>query len=88
MRSPPRALLATVLLFSTADQVRPDHASRVILLDDDFSGLAPGMFSPGVVGARAEYHYLPALAPKGNWVVSTFRSSRSALSRAACSLRP
>lgn len=43
-----------------------------LLLDEDFSGLTPGMFSPGVVGAHAEYHYLPATAPKGNWVVSCF----------------
>jgi hypothetical protein len=35
------------------------------------------MFSPGVVGAHAEYHYLPTLAPKGNWVVSTFLSDES-----------
>jgi hypothetical protein len=49
----------------------------VILLADDFGRLTPGMFSPGVVGAHAEYHYLPALAPKGNWVVSTFLSDAS-----------
>jgi hypothetical protein len=43
-----------------------------VLLEDDFSQLPPGMFSGGEVGAHAEYHYLPALAPKGNWVVSCF----------------
>ena len=73
------ALLAATVLSSAADRVQPDHASgsRAILLDDDFSRLTPGMFSPGVVGAHAEYHYLPALAPKGNWAVSTFRSAGS-----------
>ena len=45
------------------------------LLEDDFSGLRPGMFSGGVVGARAEYHYLPEIAPKGNWAVSCFTSN-------------
>ena len=44
------------------------------LLDEDFRGLPPGMFSSGVVGAHSEYHYLPATAPKGNWVVSCFLS--------------
>ncbi len=43
------------------------------LLDDDFGGLRPGLFS-SVVGAHTEYHYLPEAAAKGNWVVSTFRS--------------
>jgi hypothetical protein len=35
------------------------------------------MLSPGVVGAHAGCHYLPALGPKGNWVVSTFLSDAS-----------
>jgi len=79
MRPPLRALLAATVLFSAADRVQPGHesGSPVILLDDDFGRLTPGMFSPGVVGAHAEYHYLPALAPKGNWVVSTFLSDGS-----------
>jgi rhamnogalacturonan endolyase len=51
--------------------------SPAVLLDDDFSGLAPGMFSSGVVGAHAEYHYLPSVAPKGHWVVSAFQSDGS-----------
>jgi len=79
MRPPLRALLAATALFSAADRGQPGHesGSPVILLDDDFGRLTPGMFSPGVVGAHAEYHYLPALAPKGNWVVSTFLSDGS-----------
>ena len=45
------------------------------LLEEDFSGLSPGMFSPGVVGAHAEYHYLRETAPKGNWAVSCFTTN-------------
>lgn len=79
MRALVPAVLAATAALSAADRVRPaaEAGSPVILLDDDFSRLAPGMFSPGVVGAHAEYHYLPALAPKGNWVVSTFLSEGS-----------
>lgn len=44
------------------------------LLEDDFSAYRPGLFS-SVLGAHTEYHYLPEAAPKGNWAVSTFRSS-------------
>lgn len=29
-----------------------------VLLDDNFDDLRPGMFSAGVIGAHAEYHYL------------------------------
>jgi hypothetical protein len=49
----------------------------VVLFEDGFGALAPGMLSPGVVGAHAEYHYLPALAPRGGWVVSAFLSDAS-----------
>jgi len=35
------------------------------------------MFSAGVIGAQAEYHFLPAVAQKGNWQVSCFRSDES-----------
>ena len=47
---------------------------QAVLLDDDFSGLRPGMFSAGVIGAHAEYHYVRETAPQGNWVVSCFTS--------------
>jgi hypothetical protein len=79
MRRLLRVLLAATALFSVADRVQPanETGSPVVLLDDDWSRLTPGMFSPGVVGAHAEYHYLPALGPKGGWVVSTFRSAGS-----------
>ena len=56
------------------------HAGGIesaLILYDDFSGLKPGLFSPGVMGAQAEYHYQPALAPKGNWAVTCFRSDGS-----------
>jgi len=43
----------------------------IVLLDDDFSGLAVGMFS-APVGPHTEYHYLPEAAPKGNWATSCF----------------
>lgn len=45
-----------------------------VLLEDDFDGLRPGMFSAGVIGAHAEYHYVHKTAPQGNWVVSCFTS--------------
>jgi len=49
-----------------------DQAKKTaVLLEDDFSGLAPGMFS-APVGPHTEYHYLPEAAPKGNWAVSCF----------------
>jgi len=48
--------------------------AEAVLLDDDFSGLRPGMFSAGVIGAHAEYHYVRETAPQGNWVVSCFTS--------------
>jgi rhamnogalacturonan endolyase len=45
------------------------------LFNDDFSSLAPGMLSSEASGALAEYHYLAATAPKGNWAISTFSSN-------------
>jgi rhamnogalacturonan endolyase len=55
----------------------PLHAADVTILDDDFSGLRPGMFSSDVIGAQAEYHYLNETAPQGNWRVAAFRSDGS-----------
>lgn len=48
--------------------------AEVTLLADDFSTYRAGLFS-STVGAHTEYHYLPEAAPKGNWAVTTFRSS-------------
>jgi hypothetical protein len=44
---------------------------------DDFSGLKVEMLSAGVVGAEAEYHYVPKTGRQGNWEVSCFRSEAS-----------
>ena len=60
---------------SVAGEAPPGDSA--ILLDDDFRDQKVEMFSPGVIGAHAEYHYLPEIAPKGNWVVSCFRSDGS-----------
>jgi hypothetical protein len=49
-------------------------AADASLLDESFDAYRPGLFS-SVVGAHTEYHYLPEAAAKGNWAVSTFRSS-------------
>ena len=43
------------------------------LLEEDFRAYAPGVFF-SVVGAHAEYHYLPETAPKGPWGVTAYRS--------------
>jgi hypothetical protein len=47
-------------------------SEQTVLLEDDFNGLCPGMFSAGVIGAHAEYHYVRETSPQGNWVVSCF----------------
>ena len=65
-------VLSCVFLAASALHAVP--ACEGVLLSDDFSGYSHGLFSP-VVGAHMEYHYLPESAPKGNWAVSTFRSS-------------
>ena len=68
-----RNLVCVVTLqLLAAGPVRPAE-----LLNDDFSGLAPGMFSAGVIGAQGEYHHITALDPRGNWSVATFRSDES-----------
>src|ERR1041385_6607153 len=51
--------------------------TAVALLDDDYRGMNLEMISSGVVGAHTEYHYLPDAAPRGNWVVSCFRTDPS-----------
>ncbi|MEJ2701377.1 MAG: hypothetical protein P8Z79_02940 [Sedimentisphaerales bacterium] len=59
------ACIFTLLSSTTCGQ-------QAVLLEDDFDGLRPGMFSAGVIGAHAEYHYVRETAPQGNWVVSCF----------------
>ena len=66
-----------VMLIQSSLVAAPDPLDARLLLQDDFNALPPGMFSAGVVGAEAEYHYVPAVAPKGNWAVSCFRGEGS-----------
>ncbi len=56
-----------------ACQNSTDMKSKV-LLEDDFSTFKPGVLLE-YAGAFGEYHYLPELAPKGAWSVSTFTSN-------------
>lgn len=65
-------LLALALL-----SMSPSRAADAVLLHEEFTGLRPGMFSTGVIGAMVEYHYLPIVAPRGGWAVSNFRSEGS-----------
>lgn len=51
----------------------PDTDRTVVVFQDDFSQYASGVWM-GVVGAEAEYHYLPEVSPVGNWAVSAYRS--------------
>jgi len=63
---------SVVLLGVVAVLYSSTVGKSAVLLDDDFDGLRPGMFSAGVIGAHAEYHYVHETAPQGNWVVSCF----------------
>jgi len=75
MRSNRLQLSACLILILVGEVAggQSDRADEVVLLEDDFSSYPPGvLFS--VVGAHAEYHYLPETAPKGFWSVSTYRS--------------
>ena len=67
-------LICSIALLSCGNLLNSDN---VVLFEDEFSDLKTGMFSGGVIGAHAEYHYIPEIAPKGNWVVSCFRSNGS-----------
>ncbi|MDO8543193.1 MAG: hypothetical protein Q7S40_22385 [Opitutaceae bacterium] len=48
-----------------------------VVFRDDFSQLKVEMLSAGVIGAEAEYHYVPKTGRQGNWEVSCFRSEGS-----------
>ncbi|HWA27330.1 MAG TPA: hypothetical protein VG734_16875 [Lacunisphaera sp.] len=76
MRPPPIRSLAAIFT-AMAAVTASSQVADTILFRDDFSGLPPGMFSAGVIGAMVEYHYLPVVAPKGGWAVSNFRSEGS-----------
>ena len=47
--------------------------AETVVFQDGFASLPSGVVM-GVVGAEAEYHYLPETAPKGGWAVSAYRS--------------
>ncbi len=66
-------LLAALLLVACGGD---GPAGRTLLLEEDFSGLAVGMFSADV-GPHTEYHYLPEAAPKGGWAVSCFPTDQA-----------
>ncbi len=51
--------------------------AETTVFHDDFSGLKVEMLSAGVVGAEAEYHYVPKTGRQGNWEISCFRSEAS-----------
>lgn len=55
---------------------RTEAGGDVVLLDDDFGKLEPGLFS-APVGAHTEYHFLPEAAPRGGWTVACFSSDGS-----------
>ena len=60
-------MIALILVLISGCMVNSDEA---ILLKDDFHNQRVGMFSV-FVKAFTEYHYVPEVAPKGNWVSST-----------------
>ena len=52
----------------------PKEGDSAVLFEDGFGALRSGSLG-SVLGAHAEYHYLPETGPKGNWAISTFSSS-------------
>lgn len=48
--------------------------NSVVLFEDRFGDLRTGSLG-SVVGAHAEYHYLPEMAAKGNWSITSFSGS-------------
>jgi hypothetical protein len=68
-------VIAAIMILALAPWVHgaDERGATEVLLDDGFDALKSGLFS-SVLGAHAEYHYLPEVAPKGNWVVSAFAS--------------
>ncbi len=64
-------ILLSVLFFGNR------HEDKKLLFLDDFKYLKPQMISSDVIGAYSEYHNIAATEPKGNWIVSSFRSDGS-----------
>lgn len=67
-------LLSIAAIFQLSAQ---ENSGNKTLFFDDFSNLKPQMISGDVVGALSEYHNISATQPKGNWIVSCFRSDPS-----------
>ena len=63
-----RALLLLLLFAAPA---------AAVVFHDDFSDLKVEMLSAGVIGAEAEYHYVPKTGRQGYWEISCFRSEAS-----------
>ena len=58
------------ILFCSCDQSN----KNVLLMSDELSELERGPFGNNS-GAHTEYHYLPEAKPKGNWAISTHKTS-------------
>ena len=72
-----RMVILPLLLTITTSAYCADSDGDVgTLLEDGFNALKSGLLFD-VVGAHTEYHYLPQVAPKGNWAVSSFKSVES-----------
>lgn len=67
-----KAIIIFIILLSSGCS-----GGEKVILYDDFSELKPQMISGDVVGALSEYHNISATQPKGNWIVSSFRSDPS-----------
>ncbi len=72
----PRFAGLTGMLLSLRCAILAAPAAGVVF-HDDFAALPVGMLSAGVIGAEAEYHYVPKTGRQGNWEVSCFRSEAS-----------
>jgi len=70
-------LVALTVASLSASLLHSPAADTETIFYDDFSAMKVAMVSAGVVGAEAEYHYLPATAAQGKWEVSCFRSEES-----------
>ncbi len=66
----PQPVLLSIVFFSSC---LASASSEIVLLEEDFASYSSGAFF-SVVGAHAEYHYLPETAPKGAWAVSAYTS--------------
>ncbi len=66
---------AVALCVVAAHAAEPAASQKsVLLFEDGFGQLRSGSLG-SVLGAHAEYHYLPETGPKGNWFITTFSSS-------------